>query len=97
MVIRTSGNLLNSLSFFITLLIKANPLAFPPIDPSPMREKIWYSSKLALSNFAITPSPSPGGNLRSLYKETCASRPLFEIFLIEVFEHLGYRKESSGI
>ena len=58
-VISISGNLLNSLLFLIILFIKASPLAFPPIEPSPIREKIWYSSKLVLSNLAITPLPFP--------------------------------------
>ena len=58
-VISASGNLLKSLLFLIILFINARPLAFPPIEPSPIRENIWYSSKLLLSNFAITPLPLP--------------------------------------
>ena len=39
------------------LSINAKPLAFPPIDPFPIREKTKYSSKLSLLNLAIIPFP----------------------------------------
>ena len=36
-------------------LIKASPLPFPPKAPSPILEKLRYSSYRSLSNLAITP------------------------------------------